>query len=65
MLRSTVPVTLSPNRAGVLYVLSGVWSLPEGGELRAREGVWWTAAGGEVAPLTADGAILWANITAC
>ncbi|HAU98027.1 MAG TPA: HutD family protein, partial [Serratia marcescens] len=34
-------------------------------ELRAREGVWWTAADGEVTPLTADGAILWANITAC
>ncbi|RTF40935.1 HutD family protein, partial [Serratia marcescens] len=30
-------------------------------------GVWWAAqaAGGEVAPLTADGALLWANITAC
>lgn len=26
--RSTAPVTLSPNQAGVLYVLSGVWSLP-------------------------------------
>lgn len=26
--RSTAPVTLLPNRAGVLYVLSGVWSLP-------------------------------------
>lgn len=38
-----------------------------GGELRAREGVWWAAqtVGGEVAPLTADGALLWANITAC
>ncbi|WP_164038222.1 HutD/Ves family protein [Serratia marcescens] len=65
--RSTAPVTLPSNQAGVLYVLSGVWSLPGGGEVRAREGVWWAAqaAGGEVAPLTADGALLWANITAC
>ncbi|RTF11882.1 HutD family protein, partial [Serratia marcescens] len=49
------------------YVLSGVWSLPGGGELRAREGVWWAAqaVSGEVKPLTADGAILWADITAC
>ncbi|MEX0632662.1 HutD family protein [Serratia ureilytica] len=26
--RSTAPVTLPPNRAGVLWVLNGVWSLP-------------------------------------
>ncbi|HEI9712154.1 TPA: HutD family protein, partial [Serratia marcescens] len=39
--------------------------LPGGGELSAREGVWWTAsaAGGDVAPLRAGSAILWADIT--
>ena len=63
--RSTAPVTLL-SQAGVLYVLSGAGRC-RGGELRAREGVWWAAqtVGGEVAPLTADGALLWANITAC
>ncbi|KKZ17184.1 HutD family protein [Serratia marcescens] len=63
--RSAEPLTLPPGRAGVLYVLSGLWSLPGGCELSAREGVWWTAsaAGGDVAPLRAGSAILWANIT--
>ncbi|OQV64688.1 hypothetical protein AK51_27360 [Serratia nematodiphila DZ0503SBS1] len=30
--RSTAPSPCLPNRAGVLYVLSGVWSLPGGGD---------------------------------
>ncbi|CAI0727404.1 HutD family protein [Serratia ficaria] len=65
--RINAAVALPAGHAGVLYALSGEWSLPGEVTLRARQGAWWPAGGfgGTLAPLAKECAILWADITAC
>ncbi|CAI0745976.1 HutD/Ves family protein [Serratia entomophila] len=64
--RVAQPVVLPAGHAGVLYVLSGEWSLPGGVTLGARQGGWWPedTFSGALKPLRQDSVILWADITA-
>ncbi|MBD0741421.1 HutD family protein [Streptomyces sp. CBMA152] len=62
------PVVPRPGHSGVLYVLRGRWQTATPGlVLTTGQGVWWDgddeASVGAIAPLSADAAALWANVT--
>ncbi len=57
-------IGLSLQHAGVLYVLSGEWQLPDGGLLSTRQGCWWLPGDGPLRLIAQgnDAMALWADI---
>lgn len=60
----TATTELVRHHAGVLYVLKGVWQLPDGSLLSARQGGWWQPGEGpqHLMAQTSGGQALWADI---